>query len=790
MSTSVIGRPLVGGSVARVEDDRLLTGHGRFVDDVVLPGMLHAAFVRSPHAHAKILSIDVEGAKGCPGVVAVLTGADLARVARPLSFEADIAGYRPPEFEALTSDKARFAGDPVAMVVATSRHTAEDGCDRVNVAYEELAPVMTADAAFAPGAPVVFEALGDNVIHRDPPGKYEWGDLAGVFLRADRVISETFEQHRYGVAPMECRGGVADFDPGSGELTYHASTQNPHQIRRYLAEFLDHPQSRTRVLCGDVGGAFGSKWSIYREDVAIAAASKLLGRPVKWIEDRTEGLTVAGSAREETIHAEFAVTDDGTITGIRVAMTMDHGAYPALPPAPLFAALVRCTLLSALRVETYSFHATIAATNKNPYISYRGPGASETLIRERMIDVVARELDLDPVQVRRTNLLTNAEQPWKTPAGVTVHRAAARETLDMVVDGIDYADFRARQHEARGQGRYLGVGFANSVQPTPGFPDWWTCIGVATMEKDPTRIRLEPDGRVTLITSQMPHGQGHETTLAQVAAEELGVPFEHVRVITGDTQLTPHYQFGTGASRSAHMAGGSVQFASRELRRRVLECGAHMMQLAPEDIDVTDGVLHAKADADHALSFAEIATKVFMAPDELPDDLDKNLDVTYLYRPDNMGGGWSATTHACFVEVDVTLGTIEILRYVVAEECGRMINPAIVEGQVRGGVAQGIAGALLEECAYDERGRPLSTSFMSYKVPSSMDIPAVEILHLEVVDDAEVGFRGVGEGGAILAPAAVINAVEDALSPFGVRLTATPVTPTRVLEELGVLDQD
>ena len=788
MTTAMIGK-LVGGSVERVEDGRILIGRGRYVDDVVLPGMIHAAFVRSPLAHARIVSVDVEAARALPGVIAVYTATDLEGIAKPLDFDFQIAGHRPPAHEALAREKVRFVGDPIVLVVAESRYLAEDACELVVVDYDELPVVMTAEQGLAPDAPLVFEELGDNVIHRDPDGGFAWGDVDGVFTAADRVISATFSQHRHGLVPMECRGGVAHFDRGTGELTYHGSTQSPHLLRMYLSQLVDVPQHRTRVLCKDVGGAFGFKWSIYREDVAIAAASKQLGLPVKWIEDRAENLTAGGSAREEDLEVEFAVNEDGTILGIRVRMTMNHGAYPAMPPSPVFAALVRATLLSALRVRVYAFETTVVATNKNPYISYRGPGASETLVRERMMDLVARELGLDPVEVRRRNLLRTDEQPWKMPSGATVLRAPARETLEAVLERFDYPAFREKQRLAREDGRYLGIGFSNSIQPTPGGPDWWESIGFP-MEKDPSRVRLEPDGRVTVITSQMPHGQGHETTLAQVAADELGVPFDHVSVVTGDTQLTSFYFFGTGASRAAHMASGSVLFTSRALKRKILELAAHVLEANPDDLELVDAVVRAKDAPTRSVPLSEIAATAYLNPDSLPPGVDPVLDVTQSYQPDETGGGWAATTHVCFVEVDPDTGVVAIPRYLVVEDCGKMINPAVVEGQIRGGIAQGIGGMLFEHSAYDDEGQFLSGSFMTYLLPTAMEIPEIEIHHLAIETDAEVDFRGVGEGGAIIAPAAVANAVEDALAPFGVTVDTFPLTPTRILEMTGVLDSD
>jgi carbon-monoxide dehydrogenase large subunit len=401
-----------------------------------------------------------------------------------------------------------------------------------------------------------------------------------------------------------------------------------------------------------------------------------------------------------------------------------------------------------------------------------------------MMDVIASELELDPVEVRRKNLLRADEQPWKMPTGATVAGATAVETLERALELVDYPGFREDQQRAWSEGRYLGIGFANSIQPTPGFPDWWESIGFP-MGRDPARVRLEPDGHVTVITSQMPHGQGHETTLAQIAADELGVPLDHVHVVTGDTRLTEFYMFGTGASRAAHMASGSVLTASRELKRRVLEVAAHLLEVSPDDLELRDAVVSPRGAPMRSLPLAEIATQAYLAPETLPDALDKRLDVTEFYAPSPDQGGWASTTHVCLVEVDGDTGFVTIPRYVVVEDCGRMVNPAIVEGQIRGGIAQGIGGMLYEHAAYDEEGQFLAGTFMTYILPTAMEIPEIEIDHLEFPTDEPIPYRGVGEGGAIIAPAALTNAVEDALRPIGARVNAFPLRPTRVLELMG-----
>lgn len=749
----------LGTSAPRREDVRLLTGRGRFVDDVHLPNMLHAAFLRSPLASARIARLDVSAAQRLDGVRAVYTAADLEGLVKPIHFDAGIEGHKVPPYTALTGDKARYVGDPIAVVVADDRALAEDALAAIEVEWEELPAVLTVEQATAQNAPLVFDELGDNVIYH---ALHEYGDLDGAFARADRVISVPVRQARVTSSAMETRGIVVDFDPVDGEITCYASSKAPHMLRGRIAEHLGHDLHRVRVIIRDVGGAFGGKGAVWREDLVIAAASKLLGRPVKWIEDRSENLTAFGGARDQGFQVEAAVLEDGTILALRVSMWMNHGAYPGMWLTPMFAALVRATILSQLRIDTFSFETLIVATNKNTYISYRGPGSVETLVRERVLDTIAAELGLDPVEVRRRNLLTVEEQPWQMPMGVTVHRAHARETLESAVELADYAALREEQARARAEGRLVGIGVATSIQPCPGFPDWWEAIGYKT-EAAPARLRLEPDGRVTLVTSEMPTGQGHETTLAQVAADQLGVPFEHVRVVLGDTNTTPFYYFGTGASRSSNMGAGAVIAAAHELKRRLVELAWPQRSLE------------------------EIARSVYGRGDARELEA---VDVLAYYEPHATEGGWAASTHLCVVEVDPRFGTVAIRRYLVAEDCGTMINPAIVEGQILGGIAQGIGVTLLEQAGYDEEGQYLAGSYLTYVLPKADDMPEIEIHHLELPTDEAFSARGIGESGMVMAPAALANAIEDALRPLGVRVTELPLTPTRLLELMGVLPED
>jgi carbon-monoxide dehydrogenase large subunit len=771
----------IGTSIQRVEDNRVLTGRGRYVDDVSLPGMLHAAFVRSPHAHARITHLDVSRAARMPGVVAVLTGADMQRLSAPMTIQS-LPGFKSPQFLPLATDRVRFVGDPVALVVAESRYLAEDAGDSVEVGYEPLEPVASIEHALDPARPALFDDIGSNVVFED---SHTYGDVDGAFAAAERVVSHTFRQHRYANVPMETRGCVAHFEPATGELTYHVATQSPHGVRFTLAGLLHQPAHLLRVVSNDVGGAFGLKGFVYREDVAVAAASKSLGRPVKWIEDRNEHLMASAHAREEDVAVEFAVNNDGTLLGIKAHMTMNQGSYPLLPfPSALFASIVRVMLPGPYRVRGYRFDTTVVASNKAPYVAYRGPWEVETWVRERMLDLIARELNLDPVEIRRKNMVTADEQPTPMITGPSLERMSARQTLDRTLELMDYAGFRQQQRAAREQGRFRGLGIATFIEAAPGPRNFGDALGFS-LGKERAHVRLEPDGRLTVITAQMPHGQSHETTLAQVAADEMGVPFEHVKVLYGDTRYTPFSLIGTGGSRSATMASGAVLYGTRKVKETVLQIAAGMLEASPADLEIEDAMIRVKGAPQRMLPLAQVATMAYLAPQHLPPGVEPNVEVDHDFDGDE--GGWAQATHACWVEVDRDTGQVKIDRYLVVEDCGTMINPAIVEGQVRGGVAQGIGGVLYEHAAYDEDGQFMAGTFMDYLLPTTTEIPTIEIDHLETPPISPVNFRGVGEGGAIAAPAALTNAIEDALAPLGVRITEQWLPPTRILELTGAI---
>ena len=774
----MIGR-LTGTSVTRVEDGRILSGHGLYVDDVSVPGLLHAAFVRSPHAHARVVGVRVEEARLMPGVVAVWSDEEMRGWASDIQ-PTQIPGLTAVPFSVLARGKVRAVGDPVAVIVAESRAQAEDAGEVVEVDYQLLDPVVDPVCA----NPLVWEEAGTNVMFRS---RHEVGDVEGVFASAARTFSYTLRQHRHANVPMEGHGAVAIFDPRTGNLEYWVTHQNPHALRVGLARVLDFPANRIRVRCGDIGGAFGQKGYLLREHVAVAAAARELGRPVKWIEDRYENLVFGGQARDETVEVEAAVDDAGVISGLRVRMTLDQGAYPMSGfAAAAITNLVRVLLPAAYRVTALAFEAVVAATNKATYVAYRGPWEMETWVRERLIDLIARDLSIDPVEMRRRNLWSDQDIPARMCTGPELIGITQRETLERVVAAAGYDDFRRRQADLAREGRYLGIGVANVVEPAPLPPSVIAAMGgtAAPRTVQQARIRVEPDGSVTVYTSQQPHGQGHETTLAQLVADELGVDIASIRVVHGDTAETPFNMVGTGGSRSATLASGAVLAAGRAMRERILEVASRLLEIDPADLELTDGRVRPAGAPAYGVSLAEIARSAYLTPGRVTPDGLPGLEVLESFSSGE--GTWSQATHCATVAVDIETGAVEVLRYVVVEDCGSIINPAIVEGQIRGGVAQGIGSVLLERSAYGADGQFLSGTLMDYLLPTSLDIPSIEIHHLESDPVSEVNYRGVGEGGAIGAPAAISNAIEDALSPFGVRITEQHLPPARIAELLGL----
>ena len=778
----IVAERYTGASIKRSEDPRILTGKGRYVDDIKLPGMLHAAFVRSPMAHGRVLAVDVSAAQALPGVVAVFTGADLEAMTVPGQdplFAMMSGGGPAPEYTLLATDKVRFMGDPVAVVVAESRYLAEDGCELVEVDYADLPPVASAALALDAGSTPLFANLGDNII--GPHKRSEFGDVAGTFAAADRIAEFRIDVHRHQNVPMEGRGCVASFDAGAGVMTVYAATQSVHITKMAVATRLGMEPDKVRVLAGDIGGSFGLKIGASREELATAAASRALGRPVKWVEDRSENLAASGQAREESFDVRAAVSNDGDLLGLDAKMVLDNGAYPVM--GTMVAGIIEAMFPGPYKLAALGFESTAVTTNKASYIAYRGPWASETFVRERVLDLLAKDLGLDPLEIRLRNVAPRTDPPFTMITGRPLVGVTAKESLERVAQVVDIPAFRRRQAQERARGRYLGIGLATFIEAAPGPRSPEGPSGPMGMEF--MRLRLAEDGVVTLFTGQMPHGQSHQTTLAQIAADEFGVPFEQVRVVVGDSDVVP---FGlTGGSRSATMTGGVALHGARQLKGKVLDFASRLFEASAADLEITDGKVLVRGDPDSAIGVGEVARQA--AAGQFDADVDTNLEVEASY--DGGEGGWSGGSHCAIVEVDVETGIVKVERYVAAEDCGALINPAVVEGQIRGGIAQGIGAVLLERSAYDHDGNFQSATFMDYLLPTACDVPRIEIEHLQTVPlDADVNFRGVGEGGMIVAPPTVVNAIEDALSPFGVRIYEQHLPPARILELIAAgIDQ-
>lgn len=786
---TAIGARSIGASVKRVEDPRILTGQGRYVDDVVLPGMLHAAFLRSQVPHGRLLSLDVSEARQLPGVHAVYTGEDMQRLTHAAQAGAvsglNLApGMKSPSVHALVTDKVRYVGDPIALVVAESRYIAEDALELIVEDIEMLDPIVGYDDALDPAKPALFEELGDNVNMTAALG---FGDIDAAFAKADRVVRATVHVHRHQPVPMETRGTIASWDTEAGQLTIWSSTQSPHMYKMVLPAQVDVPLERIRVLAGDVGGGFGLKNGVSREDVAVVAATKDLGRPVKWIEDRLEHLATGGQAREEMADVEAAVTDDGLILGVRLAVKVNIGAYPSDPfPGSIQTFTIIALFQGPTKIEALAGTATAVFSNKGTYCAYRGPWATADFLRERLLEIVARELGMDPIDVRRRNYVVRDEPPLAMLTGQPFVGVTTRETLEQAAQLVDWESFRERQRAAREEGHYLGIGMASYLEAAPGPRVPGRDAGFDLMGSEVTHLSLDEDGRIEIVTRQQPHGQGHETTLAQVAADEFGVRIEDVSVRYGDTDITPAAIVGTGGSRAGTMAGGAVLHASRELRDKVLALAADVIEANPDDLLIEQGVITVAGTPTVTLTLAELARTVAREPGRFPPDADRDLAVTRTF--DGGQSGWSGGTHCCIVEVDVETGLVRFERYLVVEDCGVPINPAIVEGQIRGGVTQGIGAVLLEHAAYGEDGQLLAASFMDYLLPTSMLVPNIEIHHVEaVLTDPDVNFRGVGEGGMVIAPAVITNAIEDALAPFGAQVREQHLPPSRILELTGIV---
>ena len=778
----------VGQSVLRREDDYLLRGQGRFVDDLPTPlNTLHLAFVLSPYAHARIASIDASEALALDGVVDVFTGADLAAMVKPIAAQIELPGYSPNTRDVLAIDEVRFAGEAVAVVVAESQYIAEDGMELVQVDYEPLPAVVDIHEATDPAAPQVNPTVPGNVYFE---GRFATDGVAAAFEAAAHVISEDFHSNRVTAVPIEPRGCLA-VPEQPANLVFYSSTQIHHLLRTALAEFLDVAESTLRVVVPDVGGGFGIKAALYPEEFVCAALALRLRQPVKWVQDRYGALLTDVHARDNHYRVDAAVDDDGIVTALRAEIRTNGGAYSAVP----FGCTLETTggarmIVGPYRITEYEYTATAVATHTAPVLAYRGVAQPVCFMAiEGMMDRIARRLELDPAEVRLRNMVPTAELPWNNVVGVRYDTGSFVESLELAMEMAGYDEFRARQANGRlVDGKYRGIGICSFTEVSGTGAPGWRARGLSRLPGfDSGTVKVEPTGKVTAFVSHAHSGQGHFTTFAQVVADELGARLEDVTVVEGDTAAGP-YGTNTFASRSAVTGGGALIRASEKARLKLARIAAAMLESTPEDIVVSDGQMHVAGVPSRALSFAEVAETAYaMNTTDLPEGESFGIEETDFYDPPLVT--MANATHIAQVAVDAADGTVDIEGYVVVHDCGRVINPMIVDGQVMGGVAQGIGEALMEEFVYDSDGQVRTATLMDYLLPSSVDVPNFQIAHIESPSiDTVGGFKGVGEGGLIGAVPSIVNAVADALADLDVNVNTKPLRPallSRLIRQAG-----
>jgi carbon-monoxide dehydrogenase large subunit len=775
-----IAERVVGTSVLRKEDGELVTGQGKYTDDLSLPGMLHMVVVRSPFAHARIRNVDLSAAVAMDGVVAAFSGKDLAdEWAGPLPMAWPVTeDIKSPSHFPLAKDKARHQGDGVAVVIAQTRAIAKDAAEVVDVDYEELPVVTDSEAALADGAPLVHEEFETN-------HSYTWtlanGEVDAVFAEAPVVVKGRYRIQRQLPTAIEPRAVLAEPKQSTGELTLWSSTQIPHIARVTLAAFvIGMPEQKLRVIAPRVGGGFGSKLQVYAEEALALLLAKKLGRPIKWVEERAENFLATHHGRDQIQEMELAADEDGKIRGYRAQIWTNMGAYHMIitPGTPLLGAFLYCGPYTG---ECYrvDFHGVF--TNTTPTDAYRGAGRPEaTYAIERTIDALARRVGKDPVEIRRMNFIPAFDTPTQSPGGLQFDSGDYEATLDRALELVGYDEVRSDQARRRESGatKQLGIGFSTYIEMCGLAPSRvLSALRYVAGGWDAASIRVLPTGKVELAIGTTPHGQGHETTFAQIAADDLGVSVDDIDVVSGDTELVPR-GMDTYGSRSLAVGGVAVHRAAQKIVEKARKIAAHELEVAEDDLDYAGGTFSVRGAPDRAKTVGELAFSAWTAHN-LPEDMEPGLDALSVYDPKNFVFPYGA--HICVVEVDTETGRTDVVKYVAVDDVGTIINPQIVDGQVAGGVVQGIAEALYEEAVYDENGQLLTSSLTNYEVPAATEVPAITIDRTVTPSNSnELGVKGVGETGTIASPPAVVNAVIDALSPFGVTDIERPCTPERV----------
>ncbi|HUY25846.1 MAG TPA: xanthine dehydrogenase family protein molybdopterin-binding subunit [Candidatus Binataceae bacterium] len=762
----------VGERIKRREDPRLVTGAATYVDDLRLPGMLCAMVLRSPHAHAKIISLELEKARALKGVVAVFSGADLKNKigSVPCVAPADHVPFHP----VLAQGKVRFIGEGVAVVVAVAPYLAQDALDLIEVDYDPLEAVIDPEKALEPGAPILHEEFGTNsVTLASVPNPA----VEDAMRKADKIIKFRIYNQRLAPVPMEPRGTVAKWDAGYRQLTVWSSTQIPHLLRSQLAEQLKLGENKLRVIAPEVGGGFGAKLNVYAEEALVAYLAMALNRPVKWIERRRENMSGTTHGRDQIAYLEVAAHKDGTVTAVKARFVCDMGAYLQLltPAIPGFSGLM---MTGCYKIPALAFEQQMVFTNKMATDAYRGAGRPEAAyIAERMMDMVAGEFGLDPVEVRRKNFFAKESFPVATAGGLTYDSGDYDRALNKALEMIDYPKARAEQAEARKHGRYVGIGIASYVEICGIGPSSLLPPKLKGGGWESSTVRIEPDCKVTVLTGVSPHGQGQETTFAQLVADAFGIDIDDVNVVHGDTAIV-QYGIGTFGSRGTTVGGPALMLSVGKLQDKMRKIASTMMEAPPDQLVFSNRTVALKSDPSKSIALQQVVDAAYGYKQPIPG-LEPGLDATSFYEPTNCTFPFGS--HVAVVEVDPETGVTKFLRYVAVDDCGKILSPLLVEGQIHGGIAQGIAQALYEEVVYDENGQLITATLMDYAVPKANMLPHYELASTVTPSPVNpLGVKGVGEAGTIGSTPCVVNAVLDALAPLGIRHLDMPLKPEKV----------
>ena len=776
----------IGRSVPRPNAPRLTEGRGAFVDDIETSGRAgHAAFVRSPHAHARIRSIDAEAARAAPGVIAVVNGRELAEIHDPwVGVLTHLEGLKSAPQHALPLETATWQGEAVIAVVADSRARAEDAAELVRIDWEVLPAVTQAETALHPATPVIHESLGDNLAWRR---NVDFGDIEAAYAEADHIVEETYVFARHTGVCVEPRAILADWNPAEGQLTVWHNNQCPHMVQNILATHFRLDEHRVRVIARDVGGSFGIKVHTYADEIATVGLSILLRRPVKFVADRLESFLSDIHARDQRVLGKVAVNDDGTILGFEIDALSGIGPYSMYPRTSGIESNQIVNLTGGpYAFDHYRAQATVVFQNKNMMCQYRAVGHPvKCAVTEGLVDAAARATGLDPAEIRRRNLRADDSYPCRSAQGLPFENLSHQESLAKLLDAMDYDALKAERDALRAEGVYRGIGLASFIEVTNPSAMFYGVGGARISAQDGATMRLDARGNVFVATGATEQGQGMEAVISQVAATAVGVPPDRLKIVTGDTEHTP-YGGGTWASRAAGIGGEAVAQAGRALRQQILRAAAVMLQEEAENLDIQGGVVVDRASGAERIGLDEVGRVCYYRPDTLPDGFQSELVATRHYVPRKYPFAFTNGAQASYLEVDVETGFISLLDHWCIEDCGTVINPQLVDEQIRGGIVQGLGGALWEQCVYDSDGQMLNATMADYLVPMAAELPDMRCGHVvSPTFESDLGAKGVGEAGTCGAPAAVMNALNDALAPFDARLTDMPFTPQKVLRALG-----